>query len=56
VTTAILNKDLEAATEAKSAIEEAQRERAKTREEKGEAFEPRFFKLEGDEYRPRLGE
>lgn len=54
VTAAIKAKDLDAATDAKSAIEEAQRESARQREAKGETFKPRFFKPsgKGGEWRP----
>jgi len=43
LTAAIAAKDMEAATEAKAAVEDAQRELAKRREETGEKFVPRFF-------------
>ncbi|KAG5646904.1 hypothetical protein DXG03_001980 [Asterophora parasitica] len=46
LTTAIANKDMEAATDAKSAVEDAQRERRKLMEESGEKHVPRFFKFE----------
>lgn len=54
VTAAIKAKDLDAATDAKSAIEEAQREAARQREANGETFKPRFFKPTGKngEWRP----
>lgn len=54
VTAAIKAKDLEAATDAKSAIEEAQREAARQRDASGETFKPRFFKPTGKngEWRP----
>lgn len=56
VTAAIKEKNLDKATEAKSAIEEAQRQRVKEREERGEEFKPRFFILgkDGERYRPNL--
>jgi hypothetical protein len=47
VTQAIKAKDLDGATEAKSAIEDAQREQAREREQKGVAFEPKYFKPTG---------
>jgi hypothetical protein len=47
VTAAIKAKDLDGATEAKSAIEEMQREQAREREAKGEAFAPKYFKPTG---------
>lgn len=54
VTAAIKAKDLDAATDAKSAIEEAQREAARQRDASGETFKPRFFKPTGKngEWRP----
>ncbi|KAG9035438.1 hypothetical protein FRB95_011303 [Tulasnella sp. JGI-2019a] len=45
LTTAIGNKDMEAAQNAKSAVEDAQRDLAKEREAKGTPFHPRFFEL-----------
>ncbi|KAG6849795.1 hypothetical protein H0H93_005045 [Arthromyces matolae] len=45
LTTAIGRKDMEAATDAKSAVEDAQRERRKRLEETGGKHEPRFFTL-----------
>ncbi len=36
---------MDAATEAKTAVEDAQRELAKRREERNEGFVPRFFEL-----------
>lgn len=55
VTKAIINKDLDGATDGKTEIEDAQRADAKVREDKGVEFEPRYFKLEGDEYLPTIG-
>ncbi|GAA6031609.1 hypothetical protein JCM8097_006547 [Rhodosporidiobolus ruineniae] len=54
VTAAIKAKDLDAATEAKTQIEDQQREAAREREAKGETFQPRFFKPTGKngEWRP----
>ncbi|GAA5859525.1 hypothetical protein JCM8547_006863 [Rhodosporidiobolus lusitaniae] len=54
VTAAIKAKDLDAATDAKGAIEDAQREQAKEREARGETFVPRYFKPTGKngEWRP----
>ncbi|KAG6902961.1 hypothetical protein C0995_008534 [Termitomyces sp. Mi166 len=43
LTTAIGRKDMQAATDAKSAVEDAQRERRKQLEESGAKHEPRFF-------------
>ncbi|BGP42036.1 Oxysterol-binding protein OBPa [Rhodotorula kratochvilovae] len=54
VTAAIKAKDLDAATDAKSAIEDAQREAARERDAQGEGWAPRFFKPtgKGGEWRP----
>ncbi|GAA5832768.1 hypothetical protein JCM11251_005755 [Rhodosporidiobolus azoricus] len=54
VTAAIKANDIDAATDAKSAIEDAQREAAREREAKGETFEPKWFKPTGKngEWRP----
>ncbi|GJN92580.1 hypothetical protein Rhopal_005610-T1 [Rhodotorula paludigena] len=54
VTAAIKTKDMDAATDAKTAIEDAQRAAAKEREAKGESWAPRFFKPsgKGGEWRP----
>ncbi|GAA6014996.1 hypothetical protein JCM10207_008697 [Rhodosporidiobolus poonsookiae] len=54
VTAAIKAKDLDAATDAKTEIEDAQREAAKEREAKGEQFVPKYFKPtgKGGEWRP----
>lgn len=54
VTAAIKAKDLDAATEAKSAIEDAQRESARERDDKGESWTPRFFVLKDGEWRPKF--
>ena len=54
VTTAIENKNMEAATEAKSAIEDAQRERRRKRELSGERHVPRFFELKEERWTPKL--
>ncbi|KAL8293143.1 hypothetical protein RQP46_000837 [Phenoliferia psychrophenolica] len=54
VTAAIKAKDLDAATDAKTEIEDAQRDSTKEREESGEAFVPRFFVLKDGEYRPNF--
>ncbi|THH17191.1 hypothetical protein EW146_g3570 [Bondarzewia mesenterica] len=53
LTQAILLKDMEAATEAKSAVEDAQRERRR-REEPAEAHHARFFELRGGRWEPKL--
>ena len=44
VTAAIKAKDLDAATDAKTEIEDAQREQARERDARGEQWRPRFFK------------
>jgi oxysterol-binding protein-related protein 8 len=51
LTEAIKKKDMNAATEAKSVVEDAQRESTRKREEKGEIWVPRFFELNGEEYK-----
>ncbi|TNY21181.1 hypothetical protein DMC30DRAFT_212636 [Rhodotorula diobovata] len=54
VTAAIKAKDLDAATDAKTEIEDAQREQARERDARGEQWRPRFFKPSGKagEWRP----
>ncbi|GAA6048842.1 hypothetical protein JCM3770_003647 [Rhodotorula araucariae] len=54
VTAAIKAKDLDAATDAKGAIEDAQREAARERDASGEQWAPRFFRPtgKGGEWRP----
>lgn len=54
VTQGIKEKNLELATEAKSAIEDAQRQAVKEREEKGETWQPRFFVAKGDKFFPKI--
>jgi hypothetical protein len=55
VTRAIKKKDLDAATLAKTAIEDFQRDRARQREEREEKWEPVFFELrEDDEWKPKF--
>lgn len=54
LTLAIEARDMEAATEAKSAVEDAQRELRRRREERGEKFVPRFFELRGGRWEPKL--
>lgn len=54
VTEGIVSKDMNKATEAKSAIEDAQREDAQVREKQGVAWKPKFFKLHKDRYFPVL--
>ncbi|BGP02164.1 Oxysterol-binding protein-like protein 7 [Rhodotorula toruloides] len=54
VTAAIKAKDLDAATDAKTEIEETQREAARERESRGESWQPKYFKPtgKGGEWRP----
>ncbi|KAL0945544.1 hypothetical protein HGRIS_014705 [Hohenbuehelia grisea] len=54
LTQAINAKDMEAATDAKSAVEDAQREERRKREEKGDTHVPRFFELKDGRWTPRL--
>ncbi|TEB39293.1 Oxysterol-binding protein [Coprinellus micaceus] len=54
LTKAIEAKDMEWATDAKSTVEEAQREDRKRREEKGEHFRPRFFETKDGRWVPKL--
>lgn len=54
LTTAIAHKDMEAATDAKSAVEDAQRERRRHMEENGQKHEPRFFKFENGRWTVKL--
>lgn len=53
VTQALKKKDLDSATEAKTAIEDFQRDRAREREEKGLKWESVFFVEEGD-WKPKF--
>lgn len=46
LTEAIKNKDMEAATYAKTTVEDAQRESTRRREQFGVKHEPRFFKVD----------
>lgn len=48
LTQAILAKDMDAATEAKTAVEESQRDMRRKREESGQQFRPRFFQQDRD--------
>jgi hypothetical protein len=52
VTAAIAAKDLDAATNAKSTIEDAQRDLAAQRETNGTVFQPHYFKLATDQWVP----
>jgi len=54
LTRAILAKDMEAATDAKTTVEDAQRELRRKREEGGEKFVPRFFELRDGRWVPKL--
>ncbi|KAN0061429.1 Oxysterol-binding protein OBPa [Thecaphora frezii] len=54
VTEGIKEKNLDKATENKSAIEEYQRQLVREREEKGESWTPRFFVQRGDKYYPKM--
>ncbi|MBW0503603.1 hypothetical protein O181_043318 [Austropuccinia psidii MF-1] len=54
VTRAIKRKDLDAATVAKTAIEDFQRDRARERDEREGKWEPVFFNLEDDEWKPKF--
>jgi hypothetical protein len=51
---AINNKDMEAATDAKLAVEDAQREQRKGMEESGRKHETRFFTLRDGQWVPKL--
>jgi len=48
LTEAIKNKDMEAATVAKTAVENEQREETRRRDSLGVSYEPRFFKPQAD--------
>jgi len=48
LTQAIKNKDMDGATQAKSEVENEQRDLARKRDELGVTFEPRFFKTHSD--------
>jgi hypothetical protein len=54
LTQAINSKDMEAATEAKSAVEDAQREMRRKMEESGQKHVPRFFLLRDGRWEPKL--
>ncbi|KAM6497875.1 hypothetical protein JOM56_005823 [Amanita muscaria] len=54
LTEAISLKDMERATSAKTAVEDAQRERRKFMEERGETYVPRFFQLKDEHWVPRI--
>ncbi|TDL28969.1 oxysterol-binding protein family [Rickenella mellea] len=54
LTDAINEKNMEAATEAKSAVEDAQRIERRKREQNGEEFVPRFFEIRNGRYVPKF--
>ena len=54
LTEAILLKDMEQATVAKTAVEDAQRDLRKKREESGEVHTPRFFEVVDGRWMPKL--
>jgi hypothetical protein len=54
LTEAIAAKDMDAATEAKTLVEEAQREERKKRDESGEKHVPRFFVLQDGLWVPKF--
>ena len=54
VTEGIMSRDMNKATEAKSAIEDGQREDAQEREKQGIMWKPKFFALHNDRYIPVL--
>ncbi|KIY45736.1 Oxysterol-binding protein [Fistulina hepatica ATCC 64428] len=54
LTKAIINKDMEAATEAKSKVEDAQRDRRRRLEESSAAHVPRFFKKKDGLWVPKI--
>ncbi|KAH7926205.1 Oxysterol-binding protein [Leucogyrophana mollusca] len=54
LTQAINAKDMEAATEAKSAVEDAQRELRRKREEGGDQYVPRFFEIRDGRWEPKI--
>ncbi|KAI0638794.1 Oxysterol-binding protein [Trametes polyzona] len=54
LTRAIVAKDMDAATEAKTAVEESQRESRRRMEERGEVHVPRFFQERNGRWEPKL--
>lgn len=54
LTAAIDHKDMEAATEAKSAVEDAQRDMRRRMEESGQKHTPRFFQLVNGRWQPKF--
>jgi len=56
LTDAILASDMEAATEAKTAVEDAQRETRRKREESNEKHIPRYFDLQDGRWIPKISD
>lgn len=54
LTEAIINKDMDGATDSKTVVEEAQRESRRKLEEKGEKHVPRFFEEKNGGWVPKL--
>lgn len=54
LTQAIMLKDMEAATDAKSAVEDAQRESRKKMDECGGKHTPRFFEIKDGRWVPKI--
>jgi hypothetical protein len=54
VTEGIKEKNLDKATDSKTAIEDAQRQRVKEREEKGETWHPKYFIQKGEIFYPNV--
>lgn len=54
LTRAIGDKDMDAATEAKTAVEESQREARRRMDERGEVHVPRFFHLKDGRWLPKV--
>ncbi|KAJ8664063.1 hypothetical protein O0I10_000341 [Lichtheimia ornata] len=50
LTSAIRSRDMDGATNEKTLVEDRQRQKAKSREERGETWKPRFFNEANDEY------
>lgn len=50
LTAAIYKRDMDAATDAKTAVEDAQRHNAKIREDEGVEWRPRFFDTKNDDF------
>lgn len=54
VTEGIKSKNMDMATEAKTVIEDAQRQATRQREAQGVQYQPRFFTLKNDRYVPNM--